>query len=454
MPDLFATIFDVTFLATVGLILAATLVGAYARSRRRDVCLKSFEGFHVTVERVNGKTVWGVLRLESTGFELDYRDSVQDANHVESSYLMYADEFGDIRAVYRYADDLTSDNRRRRAKDIENSFHPGPVRRLRRSTRHFMATATESIGEVIGLLVGRLRRPAGRYITATGEAHLKNLGVSVIGNVGHSHDPLLERCIGQKIVVEVLEAGEEVHEHVGILKDYSPDFIQILDVQFPQRQAMRIGSRTRARSSSIDVNVEGTRMFVRNLTEQPVLLQSLSADEVEEPLNVVVDGGEMVELYPEADPRRAKLNMRVVRELDMIIPRTRCVARHRAERHSPDVLPEIIFDLGVVLTGGSRLEHREKRLRDRLEENPYSALSAANLGAVLMQRENLDEAEIWLQRALRMRHSLPDNGRRTQMMLNELRRRQAKEIQVTDWAAFGLTAEMLTPSGAGDGNSD
>ena len=53
-------LFDVTLLATLGLdIFAATLVGAYVRSRRRDVCLRCFEGFHVTLERADGKIIWG-----------------------------------------------------------------------------------------------------------------------------------------------------------------------------------------------------------------------------------------------------------------------------------------------------------------------------------------------------------------------------------------------------------
>ncbi|MCB0136185.1 MAG: hypothetical protein KDD75_13845, partial [Caldilineaceae bacterium] len=45
----FADVFDVTLLATIGLIFFATLVGAYVRARRRDQCLKAFIGYNVTV---------------------------------------------------------------------------------------------------------------------------------------------------------------------------------------------------------------------------------------------------------------------------------------------------------------------------------------------------------------------------------------------------------------------
>ena len=45
----FSEIFDVTLLATIGLVFFATLLGAYLRAQRRDPCLSSFVDFAVTV---------------------------------------------------------------------------------------------------------------------------------------------------------------------------------------------------------------------------------------------------------------------------------------------------------------------------------------------------------------------------------------------------------------------
>lgn len=172
--------------------------------------------------------------------------------------------------------------------------------------------------------------------------------------------------------------------------------------------------------------MEGEALKVTNQTEQPVLLQSIGSGEEEEMLNVVVDGGDTLELFPETKSERVELHMRVVRELDMIIPRTRCLVRHRASRHKPEMLPELIFDLGVVLRGSSLADARETRLRKQLKHTPNSALAAANLGAILMQKQHYTEAERWLRKAERARYSLPDNGRRTYMLLNELKRRRDK----------------------------
>ena len=68
---------DLSLLITIGVIFVITLIGAYLRSTRKDRCLKSWEGFHVTLERTNNKLIWGVIKVEPTGLELAYIDSIR-----------------------------------------------------------------------------------------------------------------------------------------------------------------------------------------------------------------------------------------------------------------------------------------------------------------------------------------------------------------------------------------
>jgi hypothetical protein len=424
MFDWFAETFDVTLLATVGLIFFLSLLGAYIRARRRDPCLKSFVGYPVTLEQSEGHILWGTLELEATGLELRYKSSVHDAEHVESSYVFYAEEFANIQAIYRYADELTEEHKRRRLKDLRRSFHPGIGRRIVRNTRNFISLASESLSQVIGVIVGGLRTPpAGRYITDTSEEHLQSLGTTFISHVGNGYDPLLENYIGQKMVFELVE-GDEVHEHVGIFKQYSADFIEILDVQFPQPQVLPLGREGAPATKSVRVERSESTVRVINNSHQPVLVHSLSAGAEEELLNVVVDSGETVEVHPRTADEQVTLNLRVVRDLDMIVPRTRCRARHRAEFYQPSLLPSFVFDLGVMLSGKSKADVQEQKLRDQLAHNPNSVLAMVNLGAILMQKKQFAEAERLLRQAWKMRYSLPDNGRRTHMLLEELERHQ------------------------------
>ena len=422
---------DVSLLTTIGLIFAVTLIGAYLRTTVKDPCLRSFAGFHVTLERTNGKLVWGVLRLESTGMELIYKDAVQDEKHLESSYALYSSEYSDIQAIYRYADNLTPESAAKRERDISRSFHPGPIRRLGRQVANFLRTATDSLNEVMNLLLGRAQKLGGRYLAEKGDAVLGRLGGKVLGQVGGTYDPLLEGYIGQRVVLELLE-GNEVHEHVGIFKNYSPDFLEILDVQFPLRQTVAVKAEDQLEARQLAVSAQGDVIRVHNRGETPVLIQSVRTENGEQLVNVVVDGDEVVEIHPTAKFDKADLRVQTVRELDIIAPRTRAVVRHRAEHYQPeaikDVIFDIVFDVGLAFKPDDRDSALEARLRRDLDEDPNNALAAANLGALLLKQASWVEAEKWLCLALNMTESLPDGGKRARMQLRELQRRHLQEM--------------------------
>jgi hypothetical protein len=179
---------DLSLIITLGLIFLITLIGAYVRSTVRDRCLKSFVQFNVTLELANGKIVWGKMRLEPTGLELLYPDAVQDEKHIEASYVLYGQEYGDIQAIYRYADALSLEERARRDRDVQRAFHPGPFRRLGRGLRNFLSTATNSLNEVLNVVLGRVQKTGGRYIAEGGSASISRLGGQVLGQVGIVHD--------------------------------------------------------------------------------------------------------------------------------------------------------------------------------------------------------------------------------------------------------------------------
>jgi hypothetical protein len=418
---------DLSLLITIGVIFIITLVGAYMRSTRKDRCLKSWEGFHVTLERTNNKLIWGVLKVEPTGMELAYIDSVQDDRHVESSYLLYGSEYGEIQAIYRYPEKLSEWGTRRRTRDVARSFHPGPLRRLGRSGRNFLSTATDSLNEVLGIVLGRVQKSASRYLVDGGASLKTMMGSKVLGQVGALYDPLLEHYIGHRVAIELVE-GAEVHEHVGIFKEYSGDFIEVLDVQFPHPQTIAMTPDMTLETNSLILLTEENAIRVLNCDARPILVASLHLGEREQMINAIVDSGETIELSVGATHYdQVKIKVQVVRELDMILPRTRCVVRHRAENIKKEELSRVIldfvFDVGRLIEPDLRREHTEALLRQDICDNPRDAMAAANLGFLLLQREELVEAEKWLRHALCMEYSLPDGGRRVRMELREIERR-------------------------------
>ena len=227
--------------------------------------------------------------------------------------------------------------------------------------------------------------------------------------------------------------GNEIHEHVGIFKNYSANFFEILDVQYPQKRTVALAADGNAEAENVKVYREDGKLKVENCGDQPMLFQSLEYADQEQLINAVVDGGEIIYLPLAVSAGQARLHLQMIRELDMIVPRSRAIVRHRAENYQPeafkDIIFDIIFDMGMALSADNRQEAHENRLREELKHNPKDAVAAANLAASLIQRQAYPEAEKWLRAALSMADSLPDGGRRARMQLRELQRQQAADGQ-------------------------
>jgi hypothetical protein len=114
------------------------------------------------------------------------------------------------------------------------------------------------------------------------------------------------------------------------------------------------------------------------------------------------------------------------------------VVRHRAEHYQPeqltDLIVDIVFDVGkhFSVSGDDGRDNREARLRQELRDDPKNGVAAANLGYLLIQKDDLGEADRWLRRALEVQYSLPDGGRRARMQLREIqRRREGLDVRVS-----------------------
>lgn len=71
-------------------------------------------------------------------------------------------------------------------------------------------------------------------------------------------EPLLERYIGNKVVLEMIK-GDKVLEYCGVLKDYTAEFIEIMDVDY----ASDLGRPTR----KADLVVPRKHGLIRHLAE-------------------------------------------------------------------------------------------------------------------------------------------------------------------------------------------
>jgi tetratricopeptide (TPR) repeat protein len=433
---------DWSFIITLGVIVLTTLIGAWLRARHRDRCLTDFDGYHITVERKNNRVMWGDMRLQPTGFELVYRSDVQDEGHMETSYVYYKDEYGEIQAIYRYARDLTPELQARRARSVEKSLHPGVLRRARRSLRNFLSTAADSFAEALTMTLGRVRRKGAALMTDTSQSYLRGISKDVIGYVGTSFDPLLEKFVGTRVVVEVVE-DEEVHEHVGMLKEYSADFLEVLDVYYPLPQEVKLSGKTDYQiADKVTITLEDRQLRIHNLADQPQYLERIEVGEQSTELNAILTGGEEIIVQIAAEGQEIALHMRIASRLDMVVPRAHALIRHRAERYNPDS----IFDVGLALVRRENEERDIERLRQALRYAPQDAISAAKLGELLLHNGEFREARHWLLEAQERCYRLPDRGNRVAQNLRQLERhmeqlrmhnRMAEELRIISVSSTG-----------------
>ena len=156
---------DNALLVTIIFIIITTIVSAIISSRRRDRCLTSFSGFMVTLLEKDGKRVWGNLAVEASGLELLYSEDYRDEDHIETSYILFKEEYDRLYLLLRFHSELSEANKRKRIQEVKKAYHPWPPRLLARKARNIANTCKDSIFEIMGLagLFWRLQRLMKRY---------------------------------------------------------------------------------------------------------------------------------------------------------------------------------------------------------------------------------------------------------------------------------------------------
>jgi hypothetical protein len=218
---------------TLIFIVLATAVAAFVRRKSRDKCLRDFEHNRVTLEETSGKIVWGNLRVENTGLEFVYPQVHKDEKgHEEASYILYKYEYPNIGAVIRFHDDLSETNKKKREIELKKTYHPRLLRRLKRKILNIFKTVRDSVVEVVNLLVSQAKKatPAGKVLSSQ-DKYVSQMKQELMGSVGTSFEPLLERYIGHKVVLELIK-GDKLFEYPGVLKEYTAEFIEVMDVNY------------------------------------------------------------------------------------------------------------------------------------------------------------------------------------------------------------------------------
>jgi len=155
-----------------------------------------------------------------------------EEGHDETSYILYKYEYPDIAVVIRFHDELSEQNKRAREKELKRTYHPGTWCRLKRRILNVFRTVRDSIVEIINLLISQAKKatPAGKVLTSQ-DKYVSQMKQELMASAGTSFEPLLERYIGHKVVLEMAK-GDKIFEYCGVLKEYTAEFIEIMDVNY------------------------------------------------------------------------------------------------------------------------------------------------------------------------------------------------------------------------------
>ena len=225
-----------TFGFTILIIVVTTLAVSYIRRITKDKCIKSFEGYVVTIEMADGTKHLGKLEVENTGIEVIFKEQQIENDILKMSHIVFKDEYTVLNSILRYHDELTEKGKKRRKAALEKTYHPKFFRKLKRKIINFFKLIKDSLMEIATALSGRIKATEQSGTYAGNEKYATKLNQELVNTIDASYDPLLEKYIGNVVAVTI-RLPDGIKMLSGILKEYTMNFVELLDVKyFDERQ--------------------------------------------------------------------------------------------------------------------------------------------------------------------------------------------------------------------------
>jgi hypothetical protein len=341
---------DDVFWLTILLVFVVGIVAAFVRLLQKDKCLKLLHDYHVTCLAGGRQTIWGDLRVSSSGLELVYDAPYRTRRGLDkSTSLIFADELAACVAICRTVHGLTDLERRDRQSQIRRSFRPGPFRRLARWLRNVVNTIRDAFVKALGLAAGQVgrARPAGSAI-ASQKGQIDHLGATLVGAVGNAYEQLLERHIGRPVVLELAHpagADRPALELPGYLVDYSDRFVAVFNVDHEPQEAFELEITDSMHREGVKIDRAGDKLGLTCEGEDALTLRRMTHRGTVTDLAVTLIPGTSLQLtVPAGEP--VVLDLERTRHIDIVCPRSSARVRHGSDdagsrREWSGVAPEL-----------------------------------------------------------------------------------------------------------------
>lgn len=328
-------LFDNALSITLLFMFISAIVGTVLRNLAIDKCLRHFDDFHVTLELTDKDLLWGTLNMYNTGLELVYREPRLDSSgHLESSFILYNSEYDKIQSICRYHGDLTPKRRRTREKDIRKTYQPTIFSRTVRWLRNLMNTFSDAFSKALNLIVGQMKKVSPGSVILKQDAQISKIGTEIIGYAGNAYDPILERYIGRKVVVEINYADRK-EEYLGILKEYTPAFMELLNVHYVYTIDIPIKGKGIGHTEISGVYlVQQDREYVlENRSVTPLRVKTITEGDKKSPLDIAIEpANKAVVFQDDYGIEDVFVTITTTRVVDIIVPRSKALIRHAGPR--------------------------------------------------------------------------------------------------------------------------
>ena len=326
------------FYLTILVVFVASVVGAVVTRWKRDACLKLMRGYHVTVTRPGGRTIWGTLKVLSSGVELCFDHDVADAHgRVKRSFLIYEPELpAEVASLWRFHDELSAEGQQRRRRQAEATFNPNLARRAWRGVRNLINTLKDAFGQALSLIVGRLT--AGRAAVADSSGRVDQIGQTLLGGVANAYEPLLEQYIGQPVILDLPDAadGGTPRQVAGYLAEYTSAYVAVFNVEHaagePFTMTVDTGDEPVERDGLTLTAADGRLTLTSRRSNGLTVVRRIERGTGFEPLELgctLMPGATLSLPYDADEP--ATLVVQLATSADVVAPRKSAVVRHAGD---------------------------------------------------------------------------------------------------------------------------
>ena len=220
---------------TILIIFLAAIITIVVKQRKRDKCLKFFNGFHVTYLDAKGRIIWGDLKVFSTGLSLLFdAPFITRRGLIKTSAVIYESAMVDCIALCRLEGALTEQEKQVRQKQIRRSFQPGLIRRMFRAVCNAFNSLRDAFSKAFSVLLGTMvkTKPVGGAL-ASRQSDLEQIASTLIA-VGNAYEPILEKLIGKSVLLLLknpLLPDAPPIQLPGYLVEYTDEYLAVFNTE-------------------------------------------------------------------------------------------------------------------------------------------------------------------------------------------------------------------------------